>query len=110
MLRSVSVSSVVSGRISLTAPTSVVLPTPKPPATRTFNAYGTTRARVVPTAAPPAVCARLSERPESIDHRQEDAFIRWATHSLRVEGRHEASLQQVADQYADHAEWKVHSA
>jgi hypothetical protein len=38
MLASVSASSVRSGRISLTAPTSVVFPTPKPPATRIFSA------------------------------------------------------------------------
>ena len=37
---SVSTSSVCSGRISLTAPTSVVLPTPKPPAMRIFSASG----------------------------------------------------------------------
>lgn len=36
----VSSSSVLSGAISLTAPTRVVLPTPNPPATRIFNAVG----------------------------------------------------------------------
>src|SRR5256885_9879374 len=36
----VSVSSVVSGSISLTAPTNVVLPTPKPPAIRIFSCLG----------------------------------------------------------------------
>lgn len=33
-------SSVLSGAISLTAPTKVVLPTPNPPATRIFRAVG----------------------------------------------------------------------
>ena len=37
---SVSTSSVRSGRVSLTAPTMVVLPTPKPPATRILIAVG----------------------------------------------------------------------
>ncbi len=36
----VSSSSVLSGAISLTAPTKVVLPTPNPPATRIFSAVG----------------------------------------------------------------------
>src|SRR6185503_8119667 len=54
----VSTSSVCSGRISLTALTSVVLPTPKPPATRIFTACGT-----------------RSEGSEAIDNRLEDAFV-----------------------------------
>lgn len=36
----VSSSSVLSGAISLTAPTKVVLPTPNPPATRILSAVG----------------------------------------------------------------------
>ncbi len=36
----VSSSSVLSGAISLTAPTKVVLPTPNPPATKIFSAVG----------------------------------------------------------------------
>ncbi len=39
-LTEVSSSSVLSGSISLTAPTRVVLPTPKPPATRILTAVG----------------------------------------------------------------------
>ncbi len=39
-LASVMISSVVSGSISLTAPTKVVLPTPKPPATRSLTEVG----------------------------------------------------------------------
>ena len=42
-LLSVSSSSVRSGRISLTDPTSVVLPAPKPPATRILMAVGSRR-------------------------------------------------------------------
>lgn len=40
MLAVVMVSSVLSGSISLTAATNVVLPTPKPPATRSLMAVG----------------------------------------------------------------------
>lgn len=40
MLAVVMVSSVLSGSISLTAPTNVVFPTPKPPATRSLMAVG----------------------------------------------------------------------
>src|SRR3954451_18246235 len=39
----VMLASVVSGVISEMAPTNVVLPTPKPPATRTFTGTGSTR-------------------------------------------------------------------
>jgi hypothetical protein len=44
MLRSLSISSVYSGRISLIAPTSVVLPAPNPPAIRILAAAGITSA------------------------------------------------------------------
>ena len=59
---SVSASSVRSGRISLTAPTSVVLPTPKPPAIRILRATGTRR-------------PGRSEGAESIEHRLEDVLV-----------------------------------
>src|SRR6201991_1024772 len=57
-----STSSVCSGRISLTAPTRVVLPTPKPPAIRILIAVGTARAR-------PSVVA------EPMDHRLENVVV-----------------------------------
>src|SRR5690349_10714513 len=53
-------SSVCNGRISLTEPTMVVLPAPKPPATRILSASG------MRDDAPPP-----SERTESIDNRLE---------------------------------------
>jgi hypothetical protein len=52
-LRSLSGSSVRSGRISLIAPTSVVFPTPNPPATRILAVDG--------TPAPPAPSAAVSK-------------------------------------------------
>src|SRR5690606_31940590 len=56
-LEEVSASSVCSGMISLTAPTSVVLPTPNPPATTIFTAVG------------------KLERAESIDNRLENCVV-----------------------------------
>src|SRR5258708_12557663 len=53
MLRSLSVSSVRSGRISLIAETRVVLPTPNPPATRILVVVG--------GPAPPAAASECSE-------------------------------------------------
>lgn len=55
----VSSSSVLSGAISLTAPTNVVLPTPKPPATRTLSATG--KYSVSPVPSPPADPPKPSE-------------------------------------------------
>src|SRR2546422_8779924 len=62
---SLSVSSVCSGLISLTAPTSVVLPTPKPPATRILSVTGSA-----------AGWWRRSERPKTIDHLAQNALVR----------------------------------
>ena len=56
-LEEVSASSVCSGMISLTAPTSVVLPTPNPPATTIFTAVGKLK------------------RAESIDNRLENCVV-----------------------------------
>src|SRR5689334_22782931 len=59
------VSSVLSGRISLTAPTSVVLPTPKPPTTTIFRPFSAVeRSGVIPRPATTAV----SELLKSIQH------------------------------------------
>src|SRR3984885_10088651 len=71
MLAWVSVSSVRSGRISLIAPTSVVFPTPNPPAMRILN--GVSR---LSSAAP-----RASEGAEPIEHLPEKI---WAC--LRTRG------------------------
>jgi hypothetical protein len=60
-------SSVRSGRISLTAPTRVVLPTPNPPATNIFNASTSvsTAPWAVPSTVSPPVLPACSE---GIDH------------------------------------------
>src|SRR6478609_8749715 len=86
----VNCSSVRRGLISLTAPTRVVLPTPKPPATRIF------RARSV-----------LSEGAKPMDDLLEDVFV-------REEGGRDGSadpdvlgVQQVTEQHPDHAERQV---
>lgn len=60
---SLSSSSVRSGRISLTAPTRVVLPTPNPPATRIFRARAELSAFV------------SSECSEAIDDFPQDLFV-----------------------------------
>src|SRR5215471_15854423 len=90
-LASVSSSSVCRGMISLHEPTSVVLPAPKPPATRIFSACG----------------RRPSECPESIDHRLQDALVGWVHRGVGLEGGDEARLQQVADEHPDHADRQV---
>src|SRR5689334_12311448 len=67
-LGALSGSSVRSGLISVTAPTAVVLPAPKPPATRILMATGTSVAGGGPTGA--------SEAAQAIDNLLQDARIR----------------------------------
>src|SRR5690242_20267739 len=84
--------SVRSGLISETAPTNVVLPTPKPPATTIF-------AEVV---ARPA-----SELAKSTEHPFEQRHIRSATVVLvtaRLVDRHQTGLGQVRDQDPRHTQ------
>src|SRR4051812_16184815 len=95
-LRSVRCSSVRSGRISLTAPTMLVLPTPNPPATRIFTASG--------MAAP-----RLgSERLESIQHFLQKPFIGKTIVRLGPSDGDQPVLEQVTEQHPDNAEGKLH--
>src|SRR5262245_23038729 len=89
MLASVRYSSVRSGMISLHDETRVVLPTPKPPATRIFSAIGCIR-------------GSGSECPESIDHRLKDAVVGRVDRRARFERRHQALLQQITDQHPHH--------
>src|SRR4051794_35159045 len=91
-LSSVSTSSVCSGRISLQAATSVVLPTPKPPAIRILSASGG---------------LRCSEGAESIDHRLQDVLVGRVQRGVGVEGGHQACLQQITDQYPHHPDRQV---
>src|SRR6202167_5851565 len=85
-------SSIRSGRISLIAPTIVVLPTPNPPAMRILNGVKTLLSGV------------SSEGSEPIEHllEQVGAHLR-ACRPRRQHGDH-ALLDQVGEQDADHAE------
>src|SRR5689334_11315161 len=89
-LASVSVSSVVSGEISLTAPTSVVLPTPKPPATRILTAVGHASSGVSLTAR--------SEGAKSIDHRLQYPLAVRLRHRVRPARQDQPLVQQVTEQ------------
>src|SRR5215475_8902416 len=80
-LRSLSVSSVRSGRISLTEPTSVVLPAPKPPAIRILMAV----------RAGSACSASRSDASQAIDNLLEDLEIAEAG-GLRTVNRDDAAL------------------
>src|SRR5262245_57505082 len=90
---SVSRSSVSSGTISLTAPTRVVLPAPKPPATRIFRARGTAPA--------------WSEPAEPIDHRLQGRVVGRLVLVSRLVHRDEPVGEQVADHHANHTERQV---
>src|ERR1700733_12220932 len=94
MLGSLSISSVRSGLISLTALTSVVFPAPKPPAMRILIDTG------------PSVSTSWSEPAESISNILEQLRIgepgpRWLT------DHDQAVLAHVRQQYPDHAERQV---
>src|ERR1700733_806321 len=86
-----SASSVCSGCTSLTAPTSVVLPAPNPPATTILNAAST-------------LSAETSECTETMQHLLQQfgaRLITWA------QGRHHGDptpLDEVGQQDADHTE------
>src|SRR5215510_1957031 len=94
-LGAVSCSSVRRGRISLTDPTSVVLPAPNPPATRILIANG--------DAGP----APSSEPAETIDHLPEDGQVVLPGRHHRLIDGDQAVLAQVGDQDAYDAEWEV---
>src|SRR5262245_27125331 len=89
----VSTSSVCSGMISLTEATRVVLPTPKPPATKILIAVGTGRAW--PT--------RL-ERLETIDHRLKYVIVGERAGGVWLVQRDLTQFEQVAQENPDHAE------
>src|SRR5579871_746175 len=94
-------SSVCSGRISLTAPTRVVLPTPKPPATRILSARNeSSRASAPPPlrSARPAESRASSKRPESIDHLLEDGLVEDVGLRQRQTDPDVPDRQQVAEQ------------
>src|SRR4051812_44681454 len=97
---SVSISSVDSGRISLTAPTRVVLPTPNPPATRILMAVGTDVLWVM------GENLRL-ERPQAVDDGGEDVVGGQVAHRLGFVDRDRVAFEQVGQEYADDAERQV---
>src|ERR1700728_2855386 len=94
----VSVSSVRSGRISLIEPTSVVFPTPNPPAMRILKGVS----ELSPTVS------RASEGAEPIEHLPEQIRACLRTHRLpRLHGD-VLLLDQVGEQDPDHAQWQCH--
>src|SRR6202050_3006431 len=94
MLAWVSVSSVRSGRISLIAPTSVVFPTPNPPATRILN--GVSR---LSSTAP-----RASEGAEPIEHLPEQIRACLRAHGPSRLHSDQFLLDQVGEQDTHHAQ------
>src|ERR1700754_659423 len=91
-LFSVSCSSVRNGRISLTEPTSVVFPTPNPPATTIF------------TAREGSV---MSERPESIDHILEYTLVGEMGHPRRLPDLDQSVVEQIPQQDPHHTEGEI---
>src|SRR5437868_13142383 len=88
MPRSVSVSSVRSGRVSETEPTMVVLPAPKPPEIRILIAVGS---------------RQRSERPKSIEHRPVHLLVSHVHLGLGFLHGDEPLVEQVAQQDTDRA-------
>src|SRR2546422_11602877 len=87
----VSGSSVRSGAISLTEPTMVVLPTPKPPAIRIFTVSGAAR-------------VTRSEPAKAVPHfLQQVQGFRFAGDGVRGADGDTAALQQIAEHDHDHA-------
>jgi hypothetical protein len=100
----VMVSSVLSGRISLTEPTRVVLPTPKPPTTTIFSP---SEAVLRSGAADRVRSSAVSEPLESTEHllqRVEVGQPGLARREPGVPGGDPAGLQQVAQQDLHHAD------
>src|SRR5215472_2798487 len=94
-LGSLSASSVRSGRTSLTEPTRVVLPTPKPPAMRILIATGTDSRSPVG-----------SELAKGIGHLLQDPQIAEPDRRGRLDA-HEAAFSQVSHENADDAQREV---
>src|SRR5262245_43724315 len=97
----VMIASVVSGVISETEPTSVVLPTPKPPAMTIFA--DVTR---------PDGMRAMSEPPKSTQHPfqqfRTDRVIAVAIERRRLVNRHEPVGRHVGDDHSGHPERQLH--
>src|ERR1044071_6672147 len=97
MPRSLSSSSVCKGLISLIVPTMVVLPTPKPPATRILMAMAGLSAGVVPG----------SEAAYSMQHFPVDTFVDRLPHRLGPVDGDQALPSQFAEEYAGDVQWQL---
>src|SRR4051794_18163455 len=96
----VMVSSVVSGLISLTEPTMVVLPTPKPPTMTIFTAASAVWGRWSSVRGP----GMVSEPLKSMHHRFEEGTVGQRLTDDRGAGRHQFGRQQLGEQDGHHAE------
>src|SRR5260370_16283408 len=96
LLASVSSSSVCSGRISVTAPTMVVLPAPKPPAIRILIETGVL-----------AGLSAISESAKPIGAPPEELRIRQLRWRYRPVNHDEASVQKVSENDTDHPDGQL---
>jgi hypothetical protein len=104
MLSSVRYSSVSSGWISLTAPTRVVLPTPKPPAIRILRATGSASSSTAESDVDATPC---SEGPKAIEYRLEYAFGRKLCRRYGGARANVTTIEQVAEEYPDRTGWEI---
>src|SRR6202161_903557 len=89
--------SVVSGVISDTEPTKVVLPTPKPPATTIFT-------DVIADASPPPCGRATLDLTESTKHPFEQVKVGTALRVVTLVNAHEAVRAHVRDQDPSHSQ------
>src|ERR1700743_3439592 len=94
----VTTASVVSGVISDTEPTKVVLPTPKPPATTIFT-------EVIADASPPPCGRATLDLTESTKHPFEQVKVGSAFGVVTLVNADQAVGAHVRDQNPRHAEW-----
>src|SRR5581483_3236279 len=99
----VMVSSVVSGRISLTEPTRVVLPTPKPPTITIFTAVEADAGRASSLRGPTASSRLRSEPLKSMHHRLKQFTVGKECGRDGGACLHPFGGQQVGEQDGDHA-------
>src|SRR5262245_66104747 len=90
-------SSVRRARIAVTAPTRVVLPAPRPPATRILMATG----------ASPGPRPYASELPKAISHLSQDSRVGQPGGQCRVVHVNQRPLAEVGQQDLDHAHGQV---
>src|ERR1700761_8406570 len=107
-LASVMISSVLSGAISLTAPTMVVLPTPNPPTTTILSPWLAVRCNGRERPGPGASSGARSEILEPNEHLLEHVGVGQLGPGRggdrRPPDRDAALVEQVAQQHLDHAD------